>query len=77
MGRQWKLGIGVHEQDDLLSGFTFESLITALHCGEKVIDVDAVYKTVDRMVEIAMQDMNFLLRSNIVEIIRRAMKGRE
>ena len=77
MERNWKLGDDIHKQDNLLDGFTFQDIITALHCNEPVIDVKAVMKTVKTIMEQRLEDYEYLLNNNMVEIIERAMKGRD
>jgi len=77
MDREWKLGVDLHETDSLLDGFTFESVITALYCGEPVIDESAVKRVVNDILKSQMQDLNCLLENNMNEIIKRAKKGRD
>jgi len=77
MEREWKLGTDIDEYDDLLGGFTFESVITALYCGERVINEAAVNRVVKDILTSQMQDLDFLLKKNIDEIIKRAKRGRE
>ena len=71
MGR-WKLGMGAHEKDGLLQGFTFEDLITAIHCNEPVKDEAAVRKVVAELLEEQITNMYELLEYNMDEIIERA-----
>ena len=77
MDRQWKLGEDMHETDNILDGITFDDVILALHSGERVIDEKAVRRVVKEILEIQMQDFEYILNNNINEIIARAKRGRE
>ena len=77
MDRKWKLGDDLHESDSIMDGISFDDLIVALHCGEKTIDVNAVNKAYNDMLMQRHQDAMFLLKNNMSEIIRRALRGRE
>ena len=77
MDRQWKLGEDMYETDNILDGITFNDVILALHSGERVIDEKAVRKVVKEILEIQMQDFEYILNNNIDEIIARAKRGRE
>ena len=70
MEKRWKLGVDVHELDNILDGFTFADVILALQCNGKVIDDNTVRRVIAEILEIALQDMNFLLDNNIDEIIK-------
>lgn len=72
MSEQWKLGIDMHVHDNVLDGFTFDNVIIALRCNEPVIDERAVRKNVKEMLEIRMQDLNYLIDNNMDEIIKTA-----
>ena len=72
MDRQWKLGVNHCKHDNLLDGFTFDDVITALQCNEPVIDEAAVRRTVKNMLELRMQDLEFLLKNNMKQIIKEA-----
>ena len=76
MDKSWKLGVDVHEKDNILDGFTFEDIIIALHCNEPSINEATVRKTVKLIMEQRLQDMNILIDINMNEIIKRASKGR-
>ena len=76
MDRNWKLGDDVHEQDQLLDGFTYDTIITMLVCNEPVIDSNAVMKSVKELLELQLQDMYFLVENNMSEIIRAALDRR-
>ena len=77
MDRQWKLGEDMHETDNILDGITFDDVILVLHSGERVIDEKAVRRVVKEILEIQMQDFEYILNNNINEIIARAKVGRE
>jgi len=77
MDRTWKLGVDLAGYDNLLDGFTFGTVITALHCGEKVIDEKAVRKVVKEILDSQLQDLDFLIENNMDKIIAQAKKGRD
>lgn len=72
MDREWKLGDDLHEQDNLLDGFTFDDLITALHCNEPVVNATVVKRTVKEILEQHLEDLNYLIDNNMDEIIQRS-----
>jgi hypothetical protein len=74
---EYILGKDVHEKDNLLDGFTFEGIITALHCGEPVINEKVVRKVVLDNLHRCIQDLNHLVDINMDEIIKRALAGRD
>lgn len=75
--RQWKLGEDMHESDTILDPITFENIITALHCNERVISENAVWGVVREIMDSRMEDFNYLIENNMQEIIAEAKKGRE
>ena len=77
MERQWKLGEDMHKNDNIFDPITFEQVITALHCNERIIDEHAVRKVVRDMMASRMQDFHYLITNNMQEIIAEAKKGRE
>lgn len=76
MDREWKLGKDLVASDNLLDPVTFDDLILALHCNEKVIDKAAIARVIREIMEQRLEDMKFLLKNNTEEIIAEAMKGR-
>ena len=76
MDRNWKLGDDVHEQDSLLDGFTFDTIITMLVCNEPVIDSGAVIKSIKELLEMQLEDMWSLVDNNMDEIIKAAQDRR-
>ena len=77
MERQWKLGEDIHQRDNIFDPITFEQIITALHCGEKAIDANAVVKVAKEILDSRIEDFHYLLGNNMQEIIAEAKKGRE
>ena len=69
---EWKLDVDLNEQDNLLDGITFEQVILDLYAGERVIDENAVKKVVKRILDDRLESMNFLLKNNMDEIIKKA-----
>lgn len=76
MERQWKLGVDLHEEDNLLDGFTFSIIIDALHCNEPEINEAAMRKTIKEVLGTQLEEMESLIDNNIEEIIKRASRGR-
>ncbi|MFI3279631.1 MAG: hypothetical protein R3Y55_03800 [Rikenellaceae bacterium] len=74
MERQWKLGVDVHPEENILDGMTFNSFILALS-QRPDIDEKAVQAVKENLLEIILEDMEFLISNNMAEIIRRAKKG--
>ena len=74
--RKWKLNEDMHQNDCILDPVTFEQVITALHCNERVIDRLAVYKVAREILASRIQDFEYLIQNNINEIIAEAAKGR-
>lgn len=73
---RWKLGDDLSEQDSLLDGFTFDSLILAVRCNCENITPEAVCRTAKEIIDGRMQDFDFLLKNNMDEIMAAAKKGR-
>jgi len=62
-------------EDDLLSGITFEELITAVESNEKEINEITVKKTFEEMVRTNLVDSKALLRSNMKSILKHLRKS--
>ena len=75
--RQWKLGEDIHPNDNIFDPITFEQIITALHCNERVIDHKAINRVAMDIFKSRWQDFMYLLENNTQEIIAEAAKGRE
>ena len=73
---KWKLGEDMHREDCIFDPITFEQIITALHCGERVIDTKAVRRVAKEILDSRLEDFYFLLLNNDAEIIAEAKKGR-
>ena len=74
--KQWKLNEDMHQNDCILDPVTFEQVITALHCNERVLDKKAVQRVAREILESRLQDFYYLIENNINEIIAEAAKGR-
>lgn len=72
MGRKWILGEDVHEEDNMLDPITFNQLIVALKCNSKIITRNTVRNLAKQMIEMRMQDFDYLLGNNIDKIILEA-----
>lgn len=70
--REWKLGEDLLPSDNLLDAVTFSELITTLRCNCPEITETAVGTEIKRIMDIRIQDMNYLLDNNIEEIIAAA-----
>ena len=75
--RPWKLGVDMLPYDHIFDPITFDDIITALHCNERVIDRDAVHKVMGEIICCRIQDFHYIVCNNIDEIIAEAAKGRE
>lgn len=77
MEREWKLGVDLFKEDNLLDPITFDELILTVHCNCREITPKAVREELRRILEYKRQDMEELLRINMDIIIAEAKKGRE
>lgn len=76
MENQWSLdGDYLSTKDNLLDGFTFEDVIQALHMEPKINQFSA-RKVLQQILEVRLQDMNFLFESNLEIIVSKAREGR-
>ena len=75
--KQWKLNEDMHKSDCIFDPITFEDIILALHCNERVIDRKAIQRVVSEIMYCRTQDFYYLINNNIDEIIAEAAKGRE
>lgn len=66
----------MHPNDTILDPITFEQIITALHCGERVLDGKAILRVAKEILDSRLEDFYFLLLNNENEIIAEAAKGR-
>jgi len=71
--RSWKLGVDLNNGDNLLDPITFDDVITALQCNEKVINEGTVRKVVNEILESNITNFKELLEANISEIVKRAL----
>lgn len=74
--REWRIGVDLSAEDNLLDGVTFRELITTLRCNYWKVNPDLVRHQLRKIIDIRTQDMNFLLEKNMDVIIAEAMKGR-
>lgn len=74
--KQWKLNEDMHQHDCIFDPITFEQVITALHCNERVINENAVWGVVREIMDSRLEDLQYLIQNNIDEIIAEAKKGR-
>ena len=75
--RKWKLNEDIHRDDAIFDQITFNDIILAIHCNEKVIDERAIRKVAAEIIDKRMQDFIYLLSNNMNEIIAEAAKGRK
>ena len=74
---KWKLGEDMHQNDCIFDPITFNDIIFALHCNEKVIDRKAIQRVINEIMDSRVQDFDYIINNNINEIIAEAKKGRE
>ena len=74
--KQWKLGEDLHPNDCIFDPITFEDIILAVHCNEKVLDQKAILRVAKEILDSRLEDFYFLLINNTNEIIAEAAKGR-
>lgn len=72
--RKWKLGEDVSPSENLLDPVTFVELIMTLRCNCPEITEKSIRAEMKRIMDIRLQDMNYLLDNNIEEIIAAAIK---
>lgn len=77
MEREWKLGVDLFKEDNLLDPITFNELILTVHCDCREITPKTVREELRRILKYRRQDMEELLRINMDIIIAEAKKGRE
>ena len=70
MDRAWKLGEDLIPPDNILDGFTFDDIILAVRCNCRTVDRAAVLKTAREILEMRMEDYNYLLRNNLDQIVQ-------
>ena len=75
--REWRLGEDLALDDALLDGVDFRELIDTLHANCPVITAEDVHRELERILDIRLQDMRYLLANNIDAIIEIARKGRD
>ena len=76
MEKQWKLNEDMHKGDCIFDPITFEDIILAAHCNERVLDENAIKRVAREILENRMIDFEYLIENNIYEIIAEAKKGR-
>lgn len=76
MDKEWRLGIDLVTSDNLLDGMVFDDLILAAHHNCREITAEAVMRELKEMLDIRLQDMEFLVKKNIPYIIKEAKKRR-
>ena len=74
--KQWKLNEDMHKSDCIFDPITFDDIILAAHCNEKVLDENAIRRVAKEILENRLIDFKYILENNINEIIAEAAKGR-
>lgn len=74
--KQWKLNEDMHKSDCIFDPITFEDIILAAHCNERVLDEKAINRVAREILESRLEDFEYLIQNNINEIIAEAAKGR-
>lgn len=73
---KWKLNEDMHKSDCIFDPITFEDIILAAHCNERVLDENAIKRVAREILESRLEDFEYLIQNNINEIIAEAAKGR-
>lgn len=74
--KQWKLNEDMHKSDCIFDPITFEDIILAAHCNERVLDEQAIRRVAIEILDSRLMDFEYILENNIDEIIAEAAKGR-
>lgn len=74
--KQWKLNEDMHKSDCIFDPITFEDIILAAHCNERMLDENVIKRVAKEILENRMIDFEYILENNINEIIAEAAKGR-
>ena len=74
--RKWKLNEDMHKSDCIFDPITFEDIILAAHCNERVLDENAIKRVAREILESRLEDFEYLIQNNMNEIIAEAKKGR-
>lgn len=74
--KQLKLNEDMHKSDCIFDPITFEDIILAAHCNERVLDENAIKRVAKEILESRLEDFEYLIQNNINEIIAEAAKGR-
>ena len=74
--KKWKLGADMFSTDDILDPITFDDVILAVKCNCKEITPEAVMRTYREILEIALEDADFIVENNVEEIAEAARKMR-
>lgn len=73
---KWKLGHDMFSDDDILDPITFYDVALAVKCNCKVIDEVAVVQTYKEILEMRLEDADYLLENNVDEIVKLASEMR-
>ena len=76
VGQTHKVKAAAHPKDNLLRGFTYEELITAVQSNEKEITAQTVEKVYKEMLDANIADAKTDLHSNMKWIIKEASFGK-
>lgn len=75
MERNWRLHDDLSTHDNLLDGFTFDSLILAVR-HSSTVNSATVLRCLKDILEPQLEDMQFLVENNMDIIMAEALKGR-
>jgi hypothetical protein len=75
MNKEWKLGVDLYKNDNLLDPLTFEQVVVALYCNEKHINKRTAQKVVNEIIKQRMEDVRNLLKINLDKIVEMAQMG--
>ena len=74
--KEWKLGVDLHEKDNLLDGVQIEDLIIMVRHNCRDITPEGVRYCFAELMKMRLNDAVFIMERNINEIIARAAEGR-
>ncbi|MDR1572374.1 MAG: hypothetical protein LBS32_07605 [Clostridiales Family XIII bacterium] len=76
MGMEWRLGVDMHEGDDIMDGITFEQVLTMAECNEPEIDEGAMTRCFGRLMEQRAEDACFVMERNLAAMTAMARRLR-
>ena len=66
-----------HVLDDLLGGFTYDDLVTAVLSNESVITEQTIKKVFNEMLQAQLTDAKAIFKANLQEVLKTCKENRE